>query len=237
MKCIRLGLAMGALLGNLFAATLHAEPPNAKTMRLYTNGPLTRADFSSKPANADTSFGASTDTELRYHVEFDFIVGPNGATCQVKKLIFYAVLNPKLTWADPNKIDELLDHEQGHFDITYKHALLAKKDLDPKVAKRQLRAVGFTPETARSALVKQLDQLIQPYAERGIAENKAYDESTRHGALAEAQAEWRARQSKEIGELLGPKAKKNAAKKSPAKSKGEPTDAAPPTKPEPAPSP
>jgi hypothetical protein len=214
-----IGLATIAPLAIFAASCCLAEPPNSKTMRLYANGPLTRADYSSKPVDAPVGFGALTDTQLRYHAEYDFILGPTGATCQVKKLIFYAVLNPKTTWADPNRIDELLDHEQGHFDITYKHALLAKKDLEPKVAKRQLRAVGLTPEQARDALAKRLEKEIAHYAERGVAENKAYDESTRHGTLAEAQAEWRARQSKEIEELRGPKAKKASAKKPAEKTK------------------
>jgi hypothetical protein len=225
-------LAAFAFLAIFAASFCHAEPPNPKTMRLYTNGPLTRADYSSKPGDAPAGFGALTDTQLRYHVEFDSFVGPTGAVCQVKKLIFYAVLNPKTSWADPNRIEELLDHEQGHFDITYKHALLAKKDLEPKVSKRQLRATGVNPEAARDSLAKRLDKEIAPYAERGVAENKAYDESTRHGSLTEAQAEWRERQAKEIAELLGPKAKKASAKKTTEKVKEKTAATA---KPEPAP--
>lgn len=226
MKSIALvSISAAILLATTFAAPACAQPPNAKTMRLYTNGPLTLADYSSKPSDAPAGFGAMTDTELRYHAEYEFAAGPGGVTCQVKKLICYAVLAHKTTWADPNRIRELLDHEQGHFDITYKHALLASKALNPKVARRQLRASAVTAELARDLLAKALDAEIRPYSERGKAENKAYDEATRHGSLAEAQTEWRERQKEELAELSAGKGKKASTKKTTA-TKQPPSDAA-----------
>jgi hypothetical protein len=195
------------------ASPAFAQPPNAKTMRLYTNGPLTLVDYSSKPADAPVGFGAMTDTELRYHADYEFTAFPGGVNCQVKKLQCYAVLAHKTTWADPNRIKELLDHEQGHFDITQKHALLAQKALSPKVAKRQLKATAATAELARDLLAKALDAEIRHYSERGIAENKAYDESTRHGTLTDAQAEWRTRQLEELAALSKGKVKKATTKK------------------------
>lgn len=202
-----------ALLAMLCAAPAFAQAPNAKTMRLYSNGPLTLADYSSRPSDAPEGFGAMTDSELRYHAEYEFVAFPGGVTCQIKKLILYAVLSPKTTWADPNRIRELLDHEQGHFDITQKHVLLAQKALNPKVAKRQLKTNASSAELARDLLAKALEAEIRPYSERGKAENKAYDESTRHGTLLEAQTEWRERQLEELADLSGKKVKKTSAKK------------------------
>lgn len=201
------------LLATTIASTCNGEAPNPKTMRLYTNGPLTIADYSSKPANAPAGFGAMTDTELRYHSEYEILSTPVGITCRVKKLIFYAVLSPKTSWADPNRIEALLEHEQGHFDITHKHALLAKKTLEPKALRRQLSETAATAELARDLLAKRLEKEVRPFSERGVAENKAYDEATRHGTLPEAQAEWRARQKQEIAELSNDKAKKAPPKK------------------------
>lgn len=213
MKHSAIALAL-TLLAICCASPAIAQPPNAKTMRLYTNGPLALVDYSSKPADAPAGFGAMTDTELRYHAEYEFAAFPGGVNCQVKKLQCYAVLAEKTTWADPNRIQELLDHEQGHFDITQKHALLAQKALGPKVAKRQLKATAPTAELARELLAKALDAEIRPYSERGVAENKAYDEATRHGTLIEAQTEWRTRQLEELAALSKGKVKKTAAKKS-----------------------
>jgi hypothetical protein len=201
------------LLAMLISSACFAESPNPKTMRLYTNGPLTIADYSSKPADAPPGFGAMTDTELRYHTEYEFVANPVGISCRVKKLVFYAVLAPKTSWADPNRIEALLDHEQGHFDITHKHALLAKKLLEPKALRKQLSETAPTAELARDLLAKRLAAEVKPFSERGIAENKAYDEATRHGTLAEAQAEWRERQKLEIAELENDKSKKATTKK------------------------
>ncbi len=216
----------------MISSACFGEAPNAKTMRLYTNGPLTIADYSSKPADAPLAFGAMTDTELRYHTEYEFIASPVGITCRVKKLIFYAVLAPKTSWADPNRIQGLLEHEQGHFDITHKHALLAKRLLEPKALRKQLSETAPTAELARDLLAKRLEKEVKPFSERGVAENKAYDESTRHGTLTEAQAEWRERQKQEIAELSSGKTKKAAVKKKPVEPSETPASA---TKPKSAP--
>ena len=85
--------------------------------------------------------------------------------------------------------------------------------LEPKALRKQLSETAQTAELARDLLAKRLEVEIKPFSERGVAENKAYDEATRHGALTEAQAEWRERQKQEIAELMSGKAKKTSTKK------------------------
>jgi hypothetical protein len=170
-------------------------------MRLYTNGPLTPDEYPPKPSNAPEGFGARTDSQLRYHVDFEYIYNSTSVTCQSTNLIVYAVFEPKSSWADPQRIADLLDHEQGHFDITHKHALLANAALTAKAKRKQFKATASNAERARAGLAKRIEAEIEKFAERGVAENKAYDEATRHGALTEAQKEWRERQKKELREL------------------------------------
>jgi hypothetical protein len=218
-KIVVVACAAGLICG---AAGLNlAEPPNPRTMRLYNEGPLAASEYPGKPADAPAGFGARTDTQLRYHAEFEYLVGPSTVICQVKELTFYAVLSPETSWADPERIGELLDHEQGHFDITQKHVLLATAALKPKVARKAIKASGATPEKAKAALSKRLEAEVKPFADRGIAENKAYDEATRHGTLSQAQTEWRTRQLEEIAELVSGKVKKASAKKPSASLQGE----------------
>ncbi|GMV36635.1 MAG: hypothetical protein AMXMBFR61_11430 [Fimbriimonadales bacterium] len=101
------------------------------------------------------------------------------------------------SWVKPGKkTDELLKHEQYHFDISEYWARELQKVLDG------LEGIGDTPEAAEANLAEKVQQAYQDILQKHNAMQEKYDEETDHSRNAEKQEEW----CKKIGDLLNPPA-------------------------------
>src|SRR6185436_9128818 len=102
-----------------------------------------------------------------------------------------AVSNPAKSWNHRGKRD-LLDHEQGHFDITQIHAQrLELKIRKLLVAKKPPAGTGESEASAVEALNAVLDKECRAVKAASDEENHEYDRLTVHGGKLEKQRELR----------------------------------------------
>jgi len=89
-----------------------------------------------------------------------------------------------------SKVDELLKHEQTHFDIAEKHARILRKKIDNT-------SFDFTNESGS----KKLDAMFHDALNRMSKEQKEYDHETEHGTIADKQRKWSSQIDKDIQKL------------------------------------
>ena len=92
-----------------------SQEPTAKDRR-YDSGPLAISEFVGK---VEHSSSARANTATRVRSNFRYTVRPFGRQFEaiVTSIDLYAVFLPNDSWWGPNASADLLDHEQGHFDI------------------------------------------------------------------------------------------------------------------------
>jgi len=94
-------------------------------------------------------------------------------------------MDPARSWVRPGAESQaLLAHEQGHFDLAeaYRRLLVAKLV--------GLAEQGPSPEAAQAALLARATAVAEAILGRMEAAQHRYDEETRHGLDAAAQAAW-----------------------------------------------
>ena len=138
------------------------------------NRKLVWSDFS---GNVSRSSPFAALTHYDYHYKIENVKVEKGI---VKSSDFIVTLefNPDKSWVkDGKQTDELLKHEQGHFDI----AIVCVKELVAMYKKRTLTAFDFNES------VKELTkETFQKYKEL----EAQYDEETDHSKNKEQQLKW-----------------------------------------------
>lgn len=130
--------------------------------------------YKARPADADSD--AETYTEYRAPT-INF--GQKGKTVLVKSADVVVSLNTELSWVVEDKMtDELLKHEQGHYDITAIAARQYEKAL-----------LNLTAADAKS-LQDKINQLDASYRGKISRTNKRYDKQTDHSQIKSAQEKW-----------------------------------------------
>jgi hypothetical protein len=133
-------------------------------------------------------------------------VGTDGGSFKVQGLSVRVSPNKHSSWAvKSGKTATLLDHEQGHFDITGLIARdLARKVLDlslPVSEVAALKEAGTTADQHKRYALKQFQKLISGFGKEAVAlmnrlqsntpgKNGLYDANTNHGNDPAAQARW-----------------------------------------------
>src|SRR5688500_17525432 len=138
----------------IFSLALAAEPaPSPKpTPRRYEAGPLTSADFAAPPPADRRDLLANTHTALEYAVQYRGTTSAQGTRVFATRLEVYATLTPSKSWNAAAADARLLDHEQGHFDITQLHARKWRQQAAAQIARKALVGEGRTEAAARQAL-------------------------------------------------------------------------------------
>jgi hypothetical protein len=138
------------------------------------NRPLQWVDFTGK-VDKSSSFFAYT----RWKSNFKFSgMQPKGDSLVVTGFEMTLLLDPENSWAKKDKTtDELLVHEQGHFNI----GLLYMKELLQKIP-----AMSFSKLHYQQEIQTVLNELSKKYSDMGIQ----YDAETEHSKNKEAQAKW-----------------------------------------------
>jgi hypothetical protein len=104
-----------------------------------------------------------------------------------------AVFEPDSSWVDPqSKSVDLLDHEQGHFDLAER----AARKLNKEIAKLKLHS-EHTTEVCKK-LSEELNALYDKANSDLEKEQKKYEDETKHGSDPKEQAKW----DKQIKEAL-----------------------------------
>jgi len=197
---MRILLWIAAGLG-ITVATGGAEPP---PLRRYTDGPLTATDFAMVPPTPRPTLlngipqVANTYSEIRYTLKWKGQETHGVMTLTVSEFDMFAVLLPDRSWNTRSRDLRILDHEQGHFDISEIYARQGRELFQQKIKDKKLVSRAKTEAEAK----KQLDELVKKefadfYATCEAAQ-KAYDVTTRHGLEIEAQATARKEQREKL---------------------------------------
>ena len=190
-------------------SAVHAEKPKN---RYYSQGPLKLSEFRQYAPEAQR-FRAFTMTRVAYRYEFDGKqTAPDRFETTLKSLVVYSEFLPKESWWHRRAPANLLDHEQGHFDIAEITAirlqLAFRKVLN---GGRPISATGITLQDAKLALNKKLQLVFDAANKQAAEENRQYDLQTRHGNRFSTQAEVRRIQTLTLKQLQGQLSGKNTA--------------------------
>jgi hypothetical protein len=165
--------------------------------RPYDGGPLTEADFRGKPPTdgkqPGSPFQAYLFLDIKWSCQYRTAVRGRIVTAYLTQFEAIAATNPAKSWTRWGKKNpDLLDHEQGHFDITQIHALRLEIKLRKLLAaKKPLAGTGESKAAAAEALNEVLDQECKAAKAVSDQENVEYDRVTTHGTVLEKQRELR----------------------------------------------
>jgi hypothetical protein len=189
----------------------------AEAPRKYAAGPLAPADFRAavpdpQPVKDGVRLRAMTDVEIRYTTRYRWDEPTSGkASARLTRFDCQAVLLPEKCWSKEPDDLRLLDHEQGHFDITEINARRAQKRFDQLIADQGLLGNGSDERSAVADLDKKVHDEMQKVFDRERDEQIKYDRVTNHGRNFAAQAKQRAAIAKLLKESE-PKESKSTAK-------------------------
>ena len=181
-----------------------------RTWRRYTDGPLAAADFRGqppafRPVPKDEDFIsliAYTTTELRYDSRFQTTRLRDRWIARLVSVEAFAIVLSDKSWNKRPGDERLLDHEQGHFDLTHAFALAMQLHLDERLKSRKRpQGVGDTSDAATRDLENKLRGELQPFFDDHVKAQRDYDRLTRHGDLKDAQSAQRKLQRDRVNEL------------------------------------
>jgi len=139
-----------------------------------TDRKLEWSDFKGK-VDMSSSYWAHTAYTIKYRYDN---VKFNGEMATIVNFELSLELDPERTWARTEKIsDELLIHEQGHFDI----GILCAKEIMAIFNKTSFNKSDFS-----EALKSMVSETIRKYNEMGVQ----YDRETEHFRNKEQQEKW-----------------------------------------------
>lgn len=177
-------------------------PSDDAATRSYSEGPLTLDDYHAPTPDDTGGLDAVTTSDIRFDFEYQVRFTRERATAYVTELKIDAVVIPAESWIKLRSSARLMDHEQGHFDLTYIAALRARLEAAKRATKRQrLIVTAATPDAATELLGREVKQFMQPFFDDAFAEQKKYDVITKHGRVRTAQAEQRRKQIETIKSL------------------------------------
>lgn len=168
------------------------SPETPPSRRPYRDGPLTPDDFQATPTTPTRGIQAWTYTEQAYRSRYRIEQRRRDWVVSLTELEVWAVVDRTQSWNRLPRDAALLDHEQGHFDITQIFALEAQNSLLQDVRRgKPLQARGATRDEAIKAFEKKLSERLQALAEASSEEQRAYDKATENGLNITAQADAR----------------------------------------------
>lgn len=183
------------------------KPPE----RRWDAGPLTADDFQAPVPDPLPKLGrvrqhALTQTSVRFRTKYNYITfrGKNGGDevqATLTDIDIYAVFLRDKSWLSPGG-RKLLDHEQGHFDITQLHALKARLSMQQQLSEGKAPlGIGGDLAAAVEDLNRQIDESLRPVYERIDVAQQQYDRDTLHGTRAANQRAHRKRHLEVLLEL------------------------------------
>jgi len=169
-------------------------------MRPYRSGPLTAADFRCPPPNPvpqknGVYLSAMTYTSLRYSTRYRWHDLPSGEI--EARLIHFEIVaevDRQHSWTTRPTDERLLDHEQGHFDVTEIWGRKIQKKFNDWIADGAIVGTGADKAAAIADLNQRVDRRVQDLLDQEHKAQDQYDIATRHGTNHKAQADERQKQ-------------------------------------------
>jgi hypothetical protein len=173
-----------------------AEPEkNEASRRRWDAGPLEAADYRAVPPQPlpfqnGTRILAFTVTEVRYSFKYRYVSRQGRFTATLESADVYGEIDRDQSWNAAAANASLLDHEQGHADITAIYAGRGRQTAARFLA-AGLHGNGRDEASAREDLEQKLRKALQGLIDEWREEQQRYDRVTLHGKDARAQAEER----------------------------------------------
>ena len=132
---------------------------------------LSWSDFKGKP-QSESPYEAMTASGIEYAYQVNNRNGELTFTFKVR-----AYFNPTTSWVKPSsRTDELLAHEQVHFDISELHA---------RILTKKLENTGFTENYK-----EEIDSIYQSVISKRSKMQELYDKETDHSRHLDIQNKW-----------------------------------------------
>lgn len=186
----------------LWPALVLAQEVAAEKLRSHRAGPLTADDFQAK-GDARSRYIAWTDTTLQFHFKYRSETKNGQRVVTLTDIDVWAALTTDKSWNLRPTDPLLMDHEQGHFDLTEIQARLARNQIRRLMKRRDPLTFARAPREAEAAakLKAGIAKFMEAYTEASQASHQAYDEATRNGRDGAAQANERRQQQAQLEAL------------------------------------
>ncbi|QAA82902.1 DUF922 domain-containing protein [Aequorivita sp. H23M31] len=140
----------------IFPFFLYFQPSSEK-IYWSSDTKLTWKDFRGTPLEK-ARFVASTRTGI--HFKYTYSINEGDIKVEFTAESFF---DPQESWYIPKKVSQnVLNHEQGHFDISELHARILKKRLQAKKftsgVKSEVEAIYLQLESERKAMQRKFDE-------------------------------------------------------------------------------
>ncbi|MEE3370865.1 MAG: hypothetical protein VX346_16115 [Planctomycetota bacterium] len=205
---ITLILTWGATVPGQTQVTQTANQPQKEISsppRRYQEGPLTVSDFRGKvPRDAEgkvESLLAFTKTDFRYSWKSTFARRNRRHYLTATNIDLYSVMLPQHSWNRAPRDQRLLDHEQGHFDITEVQIRKAILQLKDPSSRKLFRSSGNSRTRAVQRFEKNLARFLEPFVAASRKHHERYDKVTKHGSNRPAQEHERRKQKLDLQRL------------------------------------
>ena len=194
----------GILNGDDAGGKKSSKKKSVKPKRFRKYGKLKPSDFRGQPPQTKSilsKLDAYSMTVMRYEMDYKYTVRNSRWTIRLRALRIFATFDRMKSWNQKPFDDELLDHEQGHFDITQVAALAAQREIAEKLKKRRVSGQGRSKTQAMKRLRTKIDVLLQ----RNVAQlpnlHRDYDRVTRSGLDTKQQTAQRRNQKQQLKDL------------------------------------
>jgi hypothetical protein len=162
-----------------------------------------QAPVPEQPPELETPIHAYSETEVRYEIQRN-VVGRRGRMrAQLTAIDIFAVLVKDKSWNKKPQDTGLLDHHQGHFDLTQIAAYELQLELREALQKERLSLVGegkSEPEATQD-LLKKIEKRMATRIAELVHEHRYFDIETRYGTNAEVERSQREKQKDKLAEL------------------------------------
>ena len=194
---LRVALLIVGYCINIAAWSLaHAEPVSQPhEIQWSANRQLSWDDFLGAAApNAPTENVARTASSLSWSYQYEIELDAVSCFYRITDIHAQAIFNQGDSWVKPgHRTAAVLNHEQGHFDLTQIYKLILDERAHHMIGVRDT-CEGDTIEEAseftNNRAAGQVETLFEDVWQRYTSTQETYDEQTRHGILTETQNLW-----------------------------------------------
>jgi len=223
LRLLRWGAILSCLLVAALSSTATAadevkkKPTDAElAMRPYGDGPLSAADYRCPPPNPlpqknGVQLSAMTFTSLHYNTRYRWReVQPEKFEVRLTHFDIVAEVDRRQSWTIRPTDERLLDHEQGHFDVSELNARRIQKKFNELISSGAVVGHGSDEATAVADMDQQVDSRVHDFLAQERKQQDQYDITTHHGTYHKSQAEERQKQLAALHDKSPPPEKKSS---------------------------
>jgi hypothetical protein len=193
------------------------KPTDAElAMRPYRDGPLTAADYRCPPPNPlpqknGVQLSAMTFTSLHYNTRYRWReVQPEKFEARLTSFDIVAEVDRRQSWTTRPTDERLLDHEQGHFDVSELNARRIQKKFNELTSSGGIIGRGSDEASSIADMNQQVESRVHDFLDQERKQQDQYDITTHHGTYHKSQAEERQKQLVALKDKTVPPEKKTS---------------------------